>query len=1059
MDPFGDLFSFIKKNDVNEDKGIQNNETKRQSISKRRNKKTDGEYACDKCEYTCVIKNVLRIHNEAVHLKVKNYECSACSHRSYSKLSVKAHVKSIHNDETCRIIKIGCSLCESKQSHEVCESKSKRLWKTNGKYGCDNCEYTTDQKEHMTIHIKAVHLKIKQFKCSMCDCARYRRQEIEAHIKSNHRNEQCRILIIGCPLCERKEKHECCVKQQRRMFNRKRPSKSYNQSAKFKCKECGYTSNLVKLITQHNEVVHMDIKKFFCRSCNYQSYYKQNMKTHIAKNHKSAWNKFGRLGCQSCENNDDGCNDCGFKEKSSNIKREIPTKKKKNKRKKPKTTKKDTSHEEAPTLKTTLFFCKDCGDSFDSIKRLEDHESDSHSDIARFSCNLCNYMSYFRLLLIEHQKHRHAGLASRVVKIGCKECEENIDGHECGIEIDVLQEEDLVKTVKNEVKKEVNLNHSETLTEKLNCLMCEFSSDDKGIILHTQRVHLGLMRYECVECGYRTFYRKSMKGHTKSRHRQENQNDTFLYLNCTLCIKEDDHEEHKYTKTIKVRKIKKKRRRKRNKEQKRTIKNESRTRRKRNGKLRTEGFNKCTEKNCGYASDFKQTLKAHVEKEHNGILKYKCNICDYKSYYRHLVAYHQQTSSHSDEKKILRIGCTFCEEDIFHTEHSNSGRKIRNRMEVIKGSLKCLEPACTYITDRKHTLTAHHYVSHTRKLNYLCNLCSFNSSSTGRVKIHQEAVHRGEEAKVVAIGCKRCEENIEHNRHTFPAKPFNYGHCLLCRDGVQHSEHEFTTVKSNMIQRRRSVKTEILFQEGEIHRERNTLECSICGIKLLNRKLQREHYQKEHPRNKIFNCKDCKYGTNFLPNLNTHASSKHEKKVRQCPLCFYNTTWNTSFLEHMRSAHGLFQKKTKHSVEMTAQPILCDDCGFSTFNQKQFNDHKLAACQSQPGILQYATNRKSHMHMGNNSSIKFKYEMSHSPAIGYKGNFKCNKCLFSSDKPAVIRDHVEKVHAGEFQIRRDDDKFKATNLTSNQDIKYKCNKCKFQTSEPTQLRDHLSSHD
>ena len=73
MDPFGDLFSFIKKNvlsdklkedptislininnsikknDVNEDKGIQNNETKRQSISKRRSKKTDSEYACDKC--------------------------------------------------------------------------------------------------------------------------------------------------------------------------------------------------------------------------------------------------------------------------------------------------------------------------------------------------------------------------------------------------------------------------------------------------------------------------------------------------------------------------------------------------------------------------------------------------------------------------------------------------------------------------------------------------------------------------------------------------------------------------------------------------------------------------------------------------------------------------------------------------------------------------------------------------------------------------------------------------------------------------------------------------
>ena len=164
----------------------------------------------------------------------------------------------------------------------------------------------------------------------------------------------------------------------------------------------------------------------------------------------------------------------------------------------------------------------------------------------------------------------------------------------------------------------------------------------------------------------------------------------------------------------------------------------------------------------------------------------------------------------------------------------------------------------------------------------------------------------------------------------------------------------------------------------------------------------------------------------------------------------------------MRSAHGLFQKKSKHSVKSEAHPILCDDCGFSTFNQKQFNDHKLAACQSQPGILQnYQTNYKSHMHMSTieRKSQRRNLQEAISPAMGYKGNFKCNKCQFSSDKPGVIRDHVEKVHAGEFQTRRNDDHFKATNLTSSQDIKYKCNKCKFQTSEPIQLRDHMSSHD
>ena len=133
---------------------------------------------------------------------------------------------------------------------------------------------------------------------------------------------------------------------------------------------------------------------------------------------------------------------------------------------------------------------------------------------------------------------------------------------------------------------------------------------------------------------------------------------------------------------------------------------------------------------------------------------------------------------------------------------------------------------------------------------------------------------------------------------------------------------------------------------------RNIGECSICGIQLIDRKSLAlvKHYQTEHPYDKIFNCKDCKYATNYLPNLNTHASSKHEKKVRQCSLCSYNTTWNTSFLEHMRYAHGLFQKKSKNFVESETHPILCDDCGFSSYNQKQFNGHKLANCQSKPSL-------------------------------------------------------------------------------------------------------------
>ena len=57
--------------------------------------------------------------------------------------------------------------------------------------------------------------------------------------------------------------------------------------------------------------------------------------------------------------------------------------------------------------------------------------------------------------------------------------------------------------------------------------------------------------------------------------------------------------------------------------------------------------------------------------------------------------------------------------------------------------------------------------------------------------------------------------------------------------------------------------------------------------------------------------------------------------------------WNQSFHSHMREIHGYFQKKTKNNSEKsTDQPILCDDCGFSTFNENQLLKHREASCQS-----------------------------------------------------------------------------------------------------------------
>ena len=62
-----------------------------------------------------------------------------------------------------------------------------------------------------------------------------------------------------------------------------------------------------------------------------------------------------------------------------------------------------------------------------------------------------------------------------------------------------------------------------------------------------------------------------------------------------------------------------------------------------------------------------------------------------------------------------------------------------------------------------------------------------------------------------------------------------------------------------------------------------------------------------------------------------------------------------------------------------SQTILCDDCGFSTFNQKQFNAHKLANCKN----------------------------------VTYKGDkYPCEKCEYEATKKSSLLTHVKSQHEG-----------------------------------------------
>ena len=51
---------------------------------------------------------------------------------------------------------------------------------------CTGCDFTTKYSAKMTMHVKSIHLKIKDFLCDKCDYAGVNSKNLKRHVFVNH---------------------------------------------------------------------------------------------------------------------------------------------------------------------------------------------------------------------------------------------------------------------------------------------------------------------------------------------------------------------------------------------------------------------------------------------------------------------------------------------------------------------------------------------------------------------------------------------------------------------------------------------------------------------------------------------------------------------------------------------------------------------------------------------------------------------------------------------------------------------------------------------------------
>jgi KRAB domain-containing zinc finger protein len=124
-------------------------------------------FHCVLCNYSSKNQTGAKRHVERMHLKEKRFVCNTCSQDFISKRELAYHLGMDHND---------LSLCEN--GGNLLSLKPEALQ-------CEYCEYSSTVRQYLERHVKAVHLKERNFVCSECGFAFSEKKSLQGHLDRN----------------------------------------------------------------------------------------------------------------------------------------------------------------------------------------------------------------------------------------------------------------------------------------------------------------------------------------------------------------------------------------------------------------------------------------------------------------------------------------------------------------------------------------------------------------------------------------------------------------------------------------------------------------------------------------------------------------------------------------------------------------------------------------------------------------------------------------------------------------------------------------------------------
>ena len=193
-------------------------------------------HKCSMCDKTFILQRYLKVH-ERTHQQNK-IKCDKCDMQYKGKSQLLVHIKNVHEGV---------------------------------RYNCESCDYETTQQGHLNAHVKRIHDKIKDFKCSICEYSSQSKQQLAIHI-TTHQTER---EMVNCPLCS---KHLLLASLKNHI------KETHDVQRKHKCNKCDKLFKRSDHLTIHLRSVH-DGQRVSCKFCGKQFSKNGHLRTHLIGNH------------------------------------------------------------------------------------------------------------------------------------------------------------------------------------------------------------------------------------------------------------------------------------------------------------------------------------------------------------------------------------------------------------------------------------------------------------------------------------------------------------------------------------------------------------------------------------------------------------------------------------------------------------------------------------------------------------------------------------------------------------------------------------------------------